>query len=56
MIDESDDPPTQGAFDVYALLRAQLEAQSARLQDVIGGPVAELNALITREGIPAIGV
>jgi hypothetical protein len=56
MIDESDDPPTRGAFEVYDVLRAQLETQLARFGEVLDGPVAELNAVITREGIPAIGI
>jgi photosystem II stability/assembly factor-like uncharacterized protein len=56
MIDESDDAPTEGAFQVYEVLRAQLETQLARLREVVDGPVAELNAAIAREGIPAIGV
>jgi hypothetical protein len=56
MIDESDDAPTQGALEVYDLLRAQLEAQSARLREVLDGPVAQLNAVIAREELSAVGV
>ncbi|HEY1291563.1 MAG TPA: glycosyl hydrolase [Chloroflexota bacterium] len=56
MIDESDDAPTRGAYEVYEMLRGQLDAQRARLQQVIEGPVAEFNAVITREAIPAVGV
>jgi hypothetical protein len=56
MIDESDDAPTQGAFQVYEMLRAQLETQLAALRDVLDGPVAEFNALIQREGLQPVGV
>ncbi len=56
MIDESDDPPTQGALDVYELLRGELESQLARLRTVLDGPVAEFNAVVAREGLPAVGV
>jgi hypothetical protein len=56
MIDESDDPPTQGAVDVYEMLRGQLEVQLARSREVMAGRVAEFNAVIAREGLPAVGV
>ncbi|MBV9598388.1 MAG: glycosyl hydrolase [Chloroflexi bacterium] len=55
MIDESDDAPTRGAHEVYDMLRQQLEAQQTRLREVLDGPVAELNAAIAREGVPAVG-
>ncbi|MBV9577926.1 MAG: glycosyl hydrolase [Chloroflexi bacterium] len=55
MIDESDDAPTQGALQVYDMLAQQLETQTARLREVVAGPVAEFNAAITREGIPPVG-
>ena len=37
------------------MLRGQLESQQARLREIVDGPVAELNAAIAREGIPAVG-
>jgi FtsZ-binding cell division protein ZapB len=56
MIDESDDAPTRGAFEVYDMLRGQLETQVSALRGVIDGPVAEFNALIAREGLQPVGV
>jgi photosystem II stability/assembly factor-like uncharacterized protein len=55
MIDESDDAPTRGAYEVYDMLREQLEVQLGRLRELVDGPVADFNALIRSEGIPAIG-
>jgi photosystem II stability/assembly factor-like uncharacterized protein len=56
MIDESDDAPTAGAREVYEMLRGQLEAQLARLNALVEGPVAAFSALIQSSGVPAIGV
>jgi photosystem II stability/assembly factor-like uncharacterized protein len=56
MIDESDDAPTRGAFEVYDMLRQQLEVQQGRLREVLDGPVAEFNAVVAREGLAAVGV
>jgi hypothetical protein len=56
MIDESDDPPTRGAGDVYEALRGQLDTQLARLKEVVEGPVKSFNELIRAEGLPHIGV
>jgi hypothetical protein len=56
MIDESDDPPTRGAREVYEMLRGQLEIQLGRLRELIDGPVANFNELILREALPPVGV
>jgi photosystem II stability/assembly factor-like uncharacterized protein len=56
MIDESDDLPTRGAYEVYEVLRGQLEVQLGRLKDVIDGPVKSFNDLIRSENLPPVGV
>jgi hypothetical protein len=54
MIDESDDPPTRGAEEVYELLRGQLETALSRLQAILEGRVQAFNALVASESLPAI--
>ena len=56
MIDESDDPPTRGAFEVYDMLNGQLSEQLTRLRAVLDGPVKEFNNLIRAEELPPIAV
>lgn len=56
MIDESDDRPTAGAYEVYDMLAAQLQTQLGRLRVLLDGPVARFNELIRAEEVPAIGV
>jgi photosystem II stability/assembly factor-like uncharacterized protein len=56
MIDESDDKPTAGAYEVFDMLRGQLDTQLARLREVVDGPVARFNELIRSEGLPAVGL
>jgi hypothetical protein len=56
MIDESDDAPTRGAIDVYEMLRGQLEAQLAHLEQALDGPVKAFNDLIRAESLPPVGV
>jgi hypothetical protein len=56
MIDESDDKPTAGAYEVFDMLRGQLDAQLARLREVLDGPVASFNELIRSESLPAVGL
>jgi hypothetical protein len=56
MIDESDHAPTQGAHEVYDMLRAQQEAQLNRLKVLNEGPIASFNELIRAEGVPAVGL
>ena len=55
MIDESDDAPTKGAYEVYDMLSEQLGAQLTGLRALVDGPVAEFNALIRSEELPAVG-
>jgi len=55
MIDESDHAPTRGAQEVYEMLRSQLEAQLARLNKLVDGPVKSFNELILAEGLPPVG-
>jgi hypothetical protein len=54
IIDESDDAPTRGAFEVYEMLGGQLEDQKRRLEDVLSGPVKAFSDLVRAEDIPAI--
>jgi hypothetical protein len=54
MIDESDDAPTQGAYEVYDLLRGQVETQLARLRELLDGPVQSFNELVRSEQLPAV--
>jgi photosystem II stability/assembly factor-like uncharacterized protein len=56
MIDESDDPPTRGAYEVYDMLASQLEAQLGRLRELIDGRVATFNELVRSEGVTPVGV
>jgi hypothetical protein len=56
MIDESDDVPTRGAYEVYDMLHSQLETQLSNLRSLVDGPVAAFNALIREEGVPAVGI
>lgn len=56
MVDESDDRPTQGAYEVYDMLRGQLEAQLERLKQAVDGPVKSFNELVQSLGIPPVGV
>jgi len=55
MVGESDDAPTQGATELYAELRRQLEEQRRKLADVLGEPVRAFNELVTSLGLPAVG-
>jgi hypothetical protein len=54
MIDESDDAPTRGAQDFYAVLREQLEEQRKKLTELVEGPVKSFSELVQHEGVPAI--
>lgn len=56
IVDESDDPPTRGAQEVYDQLSSQLQAELQKLKEVVEGPVKDFNALIQKEGVPPVGV
>ena len=56
IVDESDDAPTRGAFDVYDMLRGQLESQQTRLREALNGPVTAFSNLVRTEGVPLIAV
>jgi hypothetical protein len=55
MIDESDDPPTQGAREVFALLGSQVEARRAELRQLVAEEVGRFNELVRAAGIPPVG-
>jgi len=54
MIDESDDAPTQGAREVYALLAAQVEAERANLDRIIREDLAGFNRLLQENDIAPV--
>ena len=56
MIDESDDVPTRGARELYEMLNGQLEAQLARLKQVMDGPLKSFNDAVRSAGLPYVGV
>jgi hypothetical protein len=56
MIDESDDAPTRGAYDLYEQLHAQLDSQRAKLTEVLEGPVKSFSDLVASLSIPPIAV
>src|SRR5918912_31216 len=56
MIDESDDAPTRGAYEVYDMLRAQVETQLGRLRELVDGPIKSFNELIQSQGVPPVAV
>jgi chromosome segregation ATPase len=55
MVDESDDVPTQGALEVYALLSEQVGSVQRRIQELLDGDVAAFNELVRATGLPAVG-
>ena len=55
MVDESDDRPTQGANEVFALLREQVGAVQKRLRELLAGDGAAFNKLVRAAGLPAVG-
>jgi hypothetical protein len=55
MADESDDAPTQGALDVFALLSEQIGSAQRQLHALIDTDVAAFNELVRASGLPAVG-
>ena len=55
MADESDDAPTQGALDVFALLSEQIGSAQRQLHELIDTDVAAFNELVRASGLPAVG-
>ena len=56
MVDESDDAPTQGALEVFALLSEQVGSAQRRLRELLEGEVAAFNALVRESNLPAVGM
>jgi hypothetical protein len=56
MIDESDDCPTRGAQEFYAVLHHQLAEQERKLNELVTGPVKAFSELIQSQAVPAIAV
>lgn len=55
MADESDDAPTHGSLEVFALLREQADATQRQLEELVDGDVAAFNELVRASGLPAVG-
>jgi photosystem II stability/assembly factor-like uncharacterized protein len=56
IIDESDDAPTRGAFEVYDMLNAALQAQVGRVREVMEGPLKAFTDALRAENVPLIAV
>jgi hypothetical protein len=56
MIDESEHPPTRGATEVYAVLKAQVEDQRRALAEVLDQPLRQFNDTISALGIQPVAV
>jgi photosystem II stability/assembly factor-like uncharacterized protein len=55
MVDESDNAPTQGALDVFALLSERVGSTRSRIDELLAGDVAAFNELVRVSGLPAVG-
>jgi photosystem II stability/assembly factor-like uncharacterized protein len=56
VVDSADAAPTAQAQELFAELRAKTEAQLGPWKETLAGDVAALNALMQKEGIPAVGL
>ena len=56
MTDESDDPPTQGAGELFAILDEDSVTHRARLEQLVADDVARLNELIGKANLAPIAV
>lgn len=54
MIDESDDPPTQGAGEVFNLLGERVDVERINLERVIGDDLQAFNDLVNRSGLAPV--
>ncbi len=54
MIDESDDRPTKGAYEVYELLVGQLGELQARLRQVLEVEQRQFSERLVQAGVPAL--
>ncbi|HEX8036624.1 MAG TPA: hypothetical protein VF510_22390, partial [Ktedonobacterales bacterium] len=55
MIEESDDAPTKGSFEVFAMLSEQVRAQQAVVQRLIAEDVKAFNDQVRASEVPAVG-
>ncbi|MGZ3715554.1 MAG: glycosyl hydrolase, partial [Ktedonobacterales bacterium] len=55
MIEESDDAPTKGSFEVFAMLSEQVQAQQAMVQHLIAEDVKAFNDRVRASEVPAVG-
>jgi hypothetical protein len=55
VVDSADRPPTQQARELFTELKARAEAQLEPWSELMARDLPELNALMQREGIPAVG-
>jgi hypothetical protein len=54
MIDESDDPPTMNAHEVYTLLSEQVEEELTKIHHIASEDAVSFNNLVQRIGVPAV--
>ena len=54
MIDESDDPPTQGAGAVFDLLGERLDVERIKFDRIVGDDLQAFNELVSRSGIAPV--
>jgi hypothetical protein len=54
MIDESDDPPTQGSGEVLDLLGERLDVERIKLDRIVGDDLQAFNELVTRSGLAPV--
>ena len=55
VVDSADAAPTRQARELFEELKARTDAQFAPWQEALARDVPALNALMQKEGIPAVG-
>ena len=55
-VDDADVAPTQSEFDQYEVFRAQVEKLDSQWKEVIGQDLAQLNDLMRKSNILAVGI
>jgi hypothetical protein len=55
-VDSADAAPTRQAQELLAELKARTDAQIAPWKEALARDVAALNALMAKEGVPAVGL
>jgi hypothetical protein len=55
MIEESDDAPTKGSHEVFAILSEQVQAQQSAVERLLAEDVKAFNDLVRSSELPAVG-